>query len=117
MVNTTPAFTGGALSFKGDKKKKKKKAKKKKQSLTKHQVVNHADTLIEQQEQQEQDDNNNEMTDAEKKAYKKKQERELQELTMVAQKSHRERIEEFNSKLNELTELNDIPRVSAAGNG
>ena len=31
--------------------------------------------------------------------------------------SHRERVEQFNEKLGKLTELNDIPRVSAAGNG
>ena len=31
--------------------------------------------------------------------------------------SHRERVEQFNEKLGQLTELNDIPRVSAAGNG
>ena len=31
--------------------------------------------------------------------------------------SHRERVEQFNEKLGSLTELNDIPRVSAAGNG
>lgn len=31
--------------------------------------------------------------------------------------SHRERVEQFNEKVGSLTELNDIPRVSAAGNG
>lgn len=31
--------------------------------------------------------------------------------------SHRERVEQFNEQLGKLTELNDIPRVSAAGNG
>ena len=43
--------------------------------------------------------------------------REKQELEKVASKSHRDRIEEFNEKLGNLTEHNDIPRVSAAGNG
>jgi protein FAM32A len=35
----------------------------------------------------------------------------------VASKSYRERIEEYNQKLSTTTEHNDIPRVSAAGNG
>lgn len=57
------------------------------------------------------------MTQAEQKAHKRKQERERIELEKAAQKSHRERVEEFNEKLGNETELNDIPRVSAAGNG
>ena len=32
-------------------------------------------------------------------------------------KSHRERVDELNDKLASLTEHNDIPRISAAGNG
>ena len=35
----------------------------------------------------------------------------------VVSLSHRERVEAFSEKLGNLTELNDIPRVSAAGNG
>ena len=35
----------------------------------------------------------------------------------VLSKTHRERIDEFNQYLSVLTEHNDIPRVSAAGNG
>jgi protein FAM32A len=31
--------------------------------------------------------------------------------------THREKVETFNAKLGSLTEHNDIPRVSAAGNG
>jgi len=108
---STPAFIGGALSFKGDKKSKK-KAKKKKQTV-KHEVsettaVNSSPPTSSLDE---------DMTEAERKASKKKKERELAELEQVAKMSHRERIEVFNAKLNELTELNDIPRVSAAGNG
>ena len=32
-------------------------------------------------------------------------------------KSHRERVDELNNKLSTMTEHNDIPRISAAGNG
>jgi len=110
MVSTSPAFIGGALSFKGDKKKK--KLKKKKQTV-KHDNNRTDDEVIAKLPQEEED----EMTEAERAAYKKKEERELQQLTSVAKKSHRERVEDFNEKLGQLTEHNDIPRVSAAGNG
>jgi protein FAM32A len=57
------------------------------------------------------------LTDAQKR-YKEKS-KKLQEarLKKLAEKPFRERIEEFNMKLSKLTEHNDIPRVSAAGNG
>ena len=32
-------------------------------------------------------------------------------------KSHRERVDDLNEKLSTMTEHNDIPRISAAGNG
>ena len=42
---------------------------------------------------------------------------ESREVKKVAEKSYRERIEEFNHALGTQTEHNDIPRVSSAGNG
>ena len=101
MVSTS-AFTGGVLSFKGDKKKK--KVKKKSQTV-KHESATLPAPI------------DDDMTEAERKAMRKQKERELQELEQVAKKSHRERVEEYNEKLGKLTEHNDIPRVSAAGNG
>lgn len=100
---------GGSLSFKGDKKSKKSKKKK---SQSKHSIDDH-------KEKKRQDetplidnaDMDDELTDAEKKALEKRLEREKAELEKIAAKSHRERIEEFNEKLGNLTELNDIPRV------
>lgn len=92
-----PAFVGGALSFKDDKKKKKKKKKKVKHELKKDEEI----TVPEE-----------ELTEAQKKALRLKEERERKELEKVASKSHRDRVEEFNEKLGQLTEHNDIPRVS-----
>lgn len=111
---TKPAFTGGALSFKGEKRKKAKKKSRK----SKHNIDEHA----EQKERHEKaivhhDEDDDELTEAERKALKRRLEKERQDLEKVAAKSHRERIEEFNEKLGSLTEHNDIPRVSAAGNG
>uniref|UniRef100_A0A7S1D8Y5 DUF1754-domain-containing protein n=1 Tax=Cyclophora tenuis TaxID=216820 RepID=A0A7S1D8Y5_CYCTE len=109
------AFIGGALSFKGDKKKPKKKNRKsrhKSKEAKRDGAVKEGKTT---EIVAEADDD--EMTDAERRALKFKEDRELQELEAAAQKSHRDRVEEFNEKLSKLTEHNDIPRVSAAGNG
>jgi protein FAM32A len=96
-----PAFLGGALSFKGDDSKKKKKKKVKHELKSKESSVPAvAAAGVE------------ELTEAEKKALVRKQERDRKDLEAVASKSHRERVEEFNEKLGTLTELNDIPRVS-----
>mmetsp|Transcript_1559 Transcript_1559/g.2207 ORF Transcript_1559/g.2207 Transcript_1559/m.2207 type:complete len:110 (-) Transcript_1559:261-590(-) len=106
------AFAGGALFFKGDKHSKKKKSKSKHKAgrkdlqSTEGEVPKSAVTQPTDQ-----------TTEAERKAMLRKKERERKDLEKLAQKSHRETIEEFNEKLGNLTELNDIPRVSAAGNG
>ena len=116
------AFMGGTLSFKGDNKKK--SSKKKKKSKSKHSLGDgnkkqraKGDEALLLKRSEDYDDDDDDMTEAERKALKYKLEREKQECEKVAQKSHRERIEEFNEKLGNLTEHNDIPRVSAAGNG
>jgi protein FAM32A len=124
-----PAFVGGTLSFKGEKKKKK-KSKDKRYKLSSD-VPNHAlqgkdndekDVETEQQppatgtvSSRVPYDDDDDMTEAEKKALKRRLERENLELAQVASKTHRERVEEFNEKLSTLTEHNDIPRVSLDG--
>ena len=62
-------------------------------------------------------DDDDELTEAERKALKFKKQRQKEDSEKIAQKSHRQRVEELNEKLGSMTELNDIPRVSAAGNG
>jgi protein FAM32A len=57
------------------------------------------------------------MTEAQKRFLKRKLELETKALKSVAQESFRDRVEKFNLKLSKMTEHNDIPRVSAAGNG
>jgi protein FAM32A len=129
-----PVFVGGSLSFKGDK-----KAKKKNKSKAKHSVkspttdpesisraaaaggANDADDaavdgMTTPRAPASHDEDNlleADLTEAERKALTKRRERELQELAVLATKSHRERVEEFNEKLASLTEHNDIPRVRA----
>lgn len=101
------AFTGGSLSFKGDKKKKKKvKKKEESSSAAKHKIKN--DSVPAAAAFLEQD-----MTAAERRAMERKKERLRIDNENLARKSHRERIEEFNERLGSASEHNDIPRVRA----
>ena len=57
------------------------------------------------------------LTEAQKKHMKKKEQLNSHNSKKVVELSYRERVETFNYKLSTLSEHNDIPRVSAAGNG
>jgi len=111
---------GGALSFKGDKKKLKKRSKKTKKSIDKmNEERDYHDTIenVSAESVPYDNDDDDELTEAERKALKFKKQRQKEDSEKIAQKSHRQRVEELNEKLGSMTELNDIPRVSAAGNG
>lgn len=115
------AFMGGSLNFKGEKKRSKKKSKK-----SKHKIDTDEEVALTSRRKREEsgskdevllEEDGEEMTEAERRAHKRKLERQLEDNRKIAQKSHRERVEALNEHLGSLTELNDIPRVSAAGNG
>ena len=58
------------------------------------------------------------LTEAQLKFEKKRRETELQKNKKVMiETPYRDRIESFNQKLSSVTEHNEIPRISAAGNG
>ncbi len=57
------------------------------------------------------------LTESEKRFKKRKLEQMKQDAAKMANVSYRQRVEDFNAKLAQLTEHNDIPRISAAGNG
>lgn len=57
------------------------------------------------------------LTETQRRHIARQKEREKNNIKNMVSKSHRERIDEFNQYLSVLTEHNDIPRVSAAGNG
>uniref|UniRef100_A0A7S2LCQ3 DUF1754-domain-containing protein n=1 Tax=Leptocylindrus danicus TaxID=163516 RepID=A0A7S2LCQ3_9STRA len=105
-----PTFTGGKLFKKKAKKKSRKSKHEARKSATTVEETTTADAALNE-------DDNDDLTEAERSAMQFKKEKEKRDLEKVANMSHRERVEEFNSKLAELTEHNDIPRVSAAGNG
>uniref|UniRef100_A0A7S2V474 Uncharacterized protein n=1 Tax=Fibrocapsa japonica TaxID=94617 RepID=A0A7S2V474_9STRA len=105
---------GGKLNLKGKGlKSKKKKGKKKRQK----------DFLIEksevqrQEEKREPQDETFGMTKAQKEQLERAKALDKQKAENVAGKSYRARIEELNEALAMIPEHNDIPRVSAAGNG
>ena len=107
-----PVFSGGKLSFKGDKKSKKKLKKSKHKKEKHHKEKEYEGERIENNSGEENDNALDNMTEAERKNLRFKTEREEIELKELAVKSHRERVEMFNDKLSKLTEHNDIPRVS-----
>ena len=104
-------FVGGKLSLKGDKKKKGKKKKSKSKHDKKKSSRDEEAAAAAAAAAADDDDDEDEMTEAERKAQKYKQNAEKKDLEKVAKQSHRDRVEEFSQKLSELTELNDIPRV------
>ena len=101
------AFTGGSLSFKGDKKKKKKA--KKKEAQAKHKLKDD-EVVVAPSAAVEED-----MTPAERRAMERKKERVRIDNEKLAKKSHRERIEEFNEKLgcksNALVAQKNVSRI------
>lgn len=104
-----PIFLGGKLKLKSEKKKK--KSKHKLEEKQNHDAVKKPSEILPS------DGEDDDLTEAEKKALQLQKEREKKEIERLANQSHRERVEEFNEKLGNLTEHNDIPRISAAGNG
>lgn len=96
------ASAGGSLNLKRDSKVKKKKSKK--QSKVISQITNTEDPTLKKVA--------NRMTKAEM-AFEKAREKRLEEQIMErASMSHKERIMDFNSHLDTLTEHFDIPKVS-----
>ena len=57
------------------------------------------------------------LTKAELRFLKKKEEADARTAKNLVKHTYRERVENFNVKLATATEHNDIPRISAAGNG
>jgi len=57
------------------------------------------------------------LTDAQLRHKKRRLELETRDKKKLVDVPYRDRIEAFNAKLSTMTEHNDIPRISAAGNG
>lgn len=57
------------------------------------------------------------LTASQRRHLVRKIEKEKEEAKKLSKISFRDRVEQFNNKLASMTEHNDIPRISAAGNG
>jgi protein FAM32A len=57
------------------------------------------------------------LTEAQRRHKQRKMELESRDIKKLTEVSYRDRVENFNAKLSKMTEHNDIPRISAAGNG
>lgn len=57
------------------------------------------------------------LTASQKRHLQRKIEMEKLEAKKLSKTSFRDRVDQFNNKLAQMTEHNDIPRISAAGNG
>ena len=109
---------GGKLGLKTSKLFEKRKGKKRKKELAAKE--SEATTAVATDAAGASDEvevNDSGLTPAQKRHRRKVKERESAKLRELVKKTHREKVEEFNHKLSTLTEHNDLPRVSAAGNG
>eukprot|EP01035_Chromulina_nebulosa_P018808 gene18808-24578_t len=57
------------------------------------------------------------LTEVQRKHKLRLLENQRKNIDSIVRKSYRDRIDEYNNKLSTMTEHNDVPKVSAAGNG
>ena len=113
---------GGSLRIKGLdlKRKKKKKKRKRKREEDDKEEPGYSGTKQSEEDpgiEDAEDAHDDFLTDAERRYQKVMRERASETAKVAVTKTHRQKVEELNSYLDRLTEHNDIPRVSAAGNG
>ncbi|CAO3643962.1 unnamed protein product [Cunninghamella blakesleeana] len=97
--------SGGSLKFKGGSSSIKKKKKKSSKDKVKK-AIEEATTDKKPEVQQV-----IEKTEAEIKFEQIKLQRQMERVSKAAQKSHKERVADFNNKLEQLSEHHDIPKV------
>ncbi|KAI8834699.1 hypothetical protein BC829DRAFT_406955 [Chytridium lagenaria] len=96
-------FTGGSLKLKGFGVQKKKKSKKSKESIEK--------ALEAPPEKKEVQSSGRTLTPAELRFEETRKKRQEEKAAKIAQKSHKERVADFNNYLASLSEHHDIPKV------
>eukprot|EP01038_Epipyxis_sp_PR26KG_P009932 gene9932-13361_t len=123
MSSNAPIVIGGKLKFKSNSSgnKLKKKSNNNDPKISSIQNMDASTTLINTDDietlkatGENADDG---LTDAQRRHREKKRKLEEKEAKKLINSSFRTRIDEYNNRLASLTEHNDIPRVSAAGNG
>ena len=119
-VAKSSVVVGGKLKFKGSKGSSKKSAKTE-EHTTKTMPTSSRDLNVETTTVRSSVDAAKSstvfMTEAQRIHREKRMAMEEKELKKFIKTPHRDRIEMFNMRLGQMTEHNDIPRISAAGNG
>ncbi|KAI8882946.1 DUF1754-domain-containing protein [Backusella circina FSU 941] len=95
-------FKGGDSSSSIKKKKKKSKSKSEKEKL---------ERALRDKSPEEQEYESFQKTEAERKFEETKRQRQMERVAKQAAQSHRDRVAEFNQKLENLSEHHDIPKV------
>ncbi|KAH7636195.1 protein fam32a-like protein [Dermatophagoides farinae] len=73
---------------------------------------NSNEPIVQQHDQQQSSSSSSWMTEAQKKFLAQQEKRQLARVMAKASKTHKQRVEEFNSHLENLSEHYDIPKVS-----
>ncbi len=113
LMSSSLPVIGGKLKFKDSNN----SSKKKKRKIEKNEINDRDESKQDLFNQGFQADFEASLTENQRKYLKRKEEIEARNIKNLTSKSYRDRVEDFNQKLSKMTEHNDIPRVSAAGNG
>ena len=121
---STTTFIKGKLKLKGSSSSSGVGKKRKQEEINESNAItsSRASTAIKKsQEQQHRDIKEGKiiahLTEAEKRHRQRKLDALEREAKKLIQLTYRDRVEKFNNKLASMSEHNDIPRISAAGNG
>ena len=68
-------------------------------------------------DEEEEEEDLTHLTESEKRFRMSKIEKEKKDIKKLVKQTYRDRLNDFNEKLSKQSDHNDIPRVSAAGNG
>lgn len=109
-----PTVIPGKLKLKGSSVGDKKKKKVKKRTRDEEEVTSSANSSSSSTLKEDPDAF---LTDTQRKFEQKKRKAELDKAKDVIGTTYRDRVEKFNYNLSVKSEHNDIPRISAAGNG
>lgn len=117
-----PTYISGKLKLKGLSNGDKKKKKKNKRTRDELEDVDGKDatastTITTTKTEDALSDPDEFLTESQRKFEQKKRKAELAKAKEVVGTTYRDRVEKFNYDLSVMSEHNDIPRISAAGNG
>mmetsp|Transcript_5625 Transcript_5625/g.5057 ORF Transcript_5625/g.5057 Transcript_5625/m.5057 type:complete len:131 (+) Transcript_5625:30-422(+) len=80
-------------------------------------IDNNVDSTVDSKDDSKEDGLYSGLTEVQRKHKLRLLENQRRNIDSIVKKSYRDRIDEYNNKLSSMTEHNDVPKVSAAGNG